>query len=1131
MKKLKNLYYWNDYYPNLRKILLVMKITLLLIFVSALSSLAANEAYSQTKKLNLNMENTTVKDVLSMIESQSEFYFMYSEKIIDINRNVSVNMDGQYVKTVLDKLFEGTNVEYTIKDRIIVLTTPEVYHKEDQNAQQQKQVTGKVTDEQGAPLPGVNVVVKGTSLGTITDVSGKFSINNVPLDATLIFSFVGMVTQEIPSEGKTQIDVIMIEEALGLEEVVVIGYGTQKKTSVIGSVDAINSQVLENRSVTNLTTALQGRVPGLLISSTNGQPGNEGISMNIRGVNSWGTSNSPLVLIDGVPGDMQQLSPDVIDNITVLKDALSAGIYGARAANGVILVTTKRGATNQMQISYNALFSTQSPTLKYESIQDPVEFMNLYNTAQRNTSGDPNYNVLYTPDDISLFQNGTYKGTNWNDFLYESNLVQEHRIGISGGTERVKFNSGLSYSNQPGVIKNFGSKKFNFFGNFDLKLNDFISAGGSTNYTRGNFTEPSNGIQNIMILSVVAKPTANPTYIDPVTGETKIMRTRWSKEARNASVYDALNFSGDHTILSDNLNMQAFVNVTPLKGLVWQTKAAVYYTHIYDKKFTNSYSDEWFQVENTRSIAYDPANNSLNINQPWAQTTTLYSTLSYNHSFDKHNFVALAGYEFDKNFSQSMSAYRKNFPSKDLQELDAGATTAWTNSGTSSEWALQSFFGRLNYDYAGKYLLEGIIRYDESSRFAPGLKSAVFPSVGLGWVVSRENFMEQFPSITNLKLLVAWGKLGNQDIGNYPYQSTYSFGSNYYYNSLSTGVQISGLVNENLTWETTTSTNAGFDINIENGLFSMSFDYYNKLTTDIIRPGQVMATTGLDAPIINSGTMKNSGFELIMGHNKQINAKFNYWINGNLSINKNEVVSFGAQEISGNTIITEGEEYGAYYLLKMVGIYQENDPDIDNLTVDGVTQHAGQIKYQDVNGDGNITADDRQIVGHKIPVANFGINLGAQYGNFDFSAFIYGLQGYSGIQQYFGFEPFAQGGAPNVYWRKAWTPENKSNSVPQIYNVDDAGGNWYNTHLSTFFLQDLSYIRLKNIQIGYTLPESVCRSLRIKSFRVFLSGDNLLSHFSNKDAMSDPETSQDNSYYNVKYPQLKTYTMGVSIKL
>lgn len=992
----------------------------------------------------------------------------------------------------------------------------------------QQTVKGRVSTGDSV-VAGASVNVKGTSTTVQTDANGNFSIN-APAKATLVVTSVGFQTQEIKVNGQSFIEVDLQSSTSVMGEIVVIGYGTQKKASLIGSVNQVTSKAFESRSVTNVATALQGRLPGLVISTTNGEPGKEGISMNIRGVNSWGTSNAPLVLIDGVPGDLTQISPDAIDNISVLKDALSAAIYGARAANGVILVTTKRGAANQIEVTYNTLFSTQSPTLKYKSIQDPVEFMKLYNTAEINTSQNPNYPVLYTDADISLFQNGTYKGTNWNDFLFRNNLVQEHRISMSGGSENVKFNTGLSYSDQPGIIKNFGNKKYTYFGNFDLKVNKFITAGGGTNYTRGNFSEPSWGIQNLMILSVVAKPTYNPTYVDPATGQTKIMRARWAKEARNRSLYDQLNFDGSHTNISDVLNLQAFVNVTPVKGLVWQTKVASFYTHNYDKSFKIQESDTWYQADNSIGTTYNPASNELWVSQPWSQTNTLFSTLSYNRSFGSHNIGMMGGYEVDHNTYQSMSAYRNNFPSSLLQELNAGASTAWSNGGTSSEWGLQSYFGRVNYDYEGKYLVEGDVRNDQSSRFRSGFKAAIFPSVGLGWVVSKENFMKNLSFISNLKLRASWGRLGNQDIGNYPYQSTYNFGSNYYFNSLSTGVTISGLVNENLSWETTTSKNLGLDLSVRNGLFSLSVDFYNKLTTGILRGAQVMATTGLNAPTINNGSMKNSGFEMALGHRNQINTKFTYFVNGNLAFNKNKVVDFGANEIGDNTIIEQGQEYGAYYLYKMVGIYQENDHDLTTLKVDGITQHAGQIKYQDLNGDGNITSADRQVVGHKFPRATFGINLGAQYGRFDFSAFVYGVEGYSGYQSYFGFEPFAQGGAPNVFWRDAWTPQNKSSRVPQIYNVDDAGGNWYNSHPSTFFLQDLSFVRLKNIQLGYTIPTALLNATPIKFLRFYFSGDNLLSHFNNKYAMVDPETTQDGSYYNVSFPQLKTYTMGVTVK-
>jgi TonB-linked SusC/RagA family outer membrane protein len=995
---------------------------------------------------------------------------------------------------------------------------------------QSRTVSGIVKDTKGEPLIGVAVQIKGnTTTGTVTDINGNFSIN-ASVNTTLVFSYIGYATLFVPAT-QIRLNIEMTEETKKLDEVVVVGYGKQSRAKVTGAISEVSAKDLDGREVRTASQALQGKAPGLVISSTSGQPGSEGISMNIRGKNSWGTSSDPLVLIDGVPGDMDVISPDVIESITVLKDAASAAIYGSRAANGVILVTTKRGTMNKIQVSYSTVFSTQSPTMKYQSIQDPVEFMNLYNTALKNTTGTTS--DFYTADDISKFQNGTYQGTNWNNYLYQHNVVQEHRLNLSGGTENVKYSTGISYLNQPGVIRNFGYNRYTFSGNFDLKVNKYITSGGSMGFTRGNFHEPSWGIQNIMILSLVSKPTYNPTYIDPVTGQTKIMRARWAKENVNASLEDQLDNLGQHTTMSDALNLQAFVNITPLEGLVWQTKAATYYTHQYNKKYKIATSDEWYQVENTRGATYDPSSISLSIDQPWEQLNTIYSTLSYTKILDNvHNFNVMGGYELDYDISQSMSSYRQGFPTSGIEELNAGNASTATNGGSSSEWAIQSYFGRLNYDYAAKYLVEGVIRNDQSSRFKKGFKAAVFPSVSLGWVVSKEQFMKSLPIISDLKVRASWGKLGNQAIGNYPYQATYTAGtsSSYNFNGLTPGAVVSGMVNENLSWETTTVKNVGIDLNIKDGLFSLTAEYYNKLTTDILRGAQVTATTGLSAPTINNGSMRNSGFEFVLGHKKKINDKLSYWVNANISFNRNRVVSFGSTEIDGNNIIQEGKEYGAWYMYKMVGIYQQNDPDIQKLKVDGVTQHAGQIKYQDVDGDGNITSADRQIVGHKYPAVTFGITLGAQYGNFDFSAFIYGVQGYDGYQSYFGFEPFLQGGSPNIYWRNAWTPQNQSNRWPQIYFADASGGDWYRNHPSTFYLQDLSFTRLKNIQVGYTLPASMLKATPFTSLRVYVSGENLLSVYNNKYAMVDPETQQDGSYYNVRYPQLKTFSMGLTLK-
>jgi len=1130
MKKNRTSLYRESFIP-IRKYLRIMKLTFILILLGLMSF--ASVTYSQATRLTFESKNSTIESIFKQIESLSEFKFAYNSTKLDVDKKISIKVDNQTIDAILDKILGSANFQYQIVDRYIIITDENGNDLNSSSLEQSaRKITGKVSDSSGNPLPGVTIVIKGTTTGSITDINGNYLVPNVPENATLQFSFVGMKTQELPASGKSVINVTMQDETIGIEEVVAVGYGKQSRARITGAISDIGSKELKGRQVRVASQALQGQVPGLVIATTSGQPGSEGINMKIRGMNSWGTNSTPLILIDGVPGDMDNLDPDIIEHVTVLKDASSAAIYGARAANGVILVTTKRGSTNKIQISYNSVFSTQSPTMKFRSIQDPVEYMNLYNTALKNTLGAGTKD-FYTADDIAKFQDGTFKGTNWNDYIFKTNLVQEHRLNLSGGTENVKFSTGISYLDQPGIVKHFDYNRFTYFGNFDLTASKFISAGGQMSFTRGNMEEPGQTPIRTMLLSMVTRPTANPTYVDPVSGQTKYMNGRWNKESLWGSLPAFLDGSGTRTNMTDILNLQAYIKVTPIEGLEWETKIATFYTHNYDK-LTVYDEDAWSQVENVRVSTYNPANMSLRINQPWNQLNTLYSTLTYTKSIaDKHSFNLMAGYEFDDNKNQSMDAYRLGFPSKDLQELNAGSTASWTNGGTSSEWAIQSFFGRLHYDFNEKYLVDGTIRNDQSSRFKKGFKAAVFPSVGLGWLISKENFMKNIPWISNMKLRASWGKLGNQDIGNYPYQSTYNLGtsSSYWFGGISTGAVPGPLVNENLSWETTTVKNIGFDLDIKKGLFSLSAEYYNKLTSDILRGAQVMGAVGLSAPTINNGELQNMGVELVLGHKKQINDRLNYWVNANIGINKNKVVSFGKNEIGNNSIIMEGEEYRAWYLLQMTGIYQENDPDLQKLKVDGKTQRPGQIKYEDVNGDGNITSADRQVVGHKFPETTFGINLGAQYGNFDFSAFIYGVEGFDGYQQYHGYEPFAQlAESPNVAWKNAWTPENKSNSWPQIYVVDAAGGNWYNSHPSTFFLQDLSYIRLKNIQIGYNFPASLLRSTPVSSARIYFSGENLLSVYNNKNSFVDPETAQDGSWSNYQYPQLKTYSFGLTVK-
>jgi TonB-linked SusC/RagA family outer membrane protein len=1122
---------------SLTKISLIMRLSVLISLVATLQISAIT--YSQATRLNMNVKNVDIRAAFREIERNSGLSFLYYDQALDLRKSITISASNSTVDDLLTEMLKDTQLTFKILDNKFIVISPI-------DLSQQQRVTGTIVDATtGEPIPGVNILVSGTTIGVTTDLNGKYNINVPNSNAVLEFSFVGYLTEKITVEGKTQIDVKLIADIKTLEEVVVVGYGTQSRAKVTGAVSQVTSKELDGRPVRTASQALQGKIPGLVISTTSAEPGAEEIGMLIRGQNSFSKSTSPLVLIDGVEGSLDALSPDIIESVSVLKDATTAAIYGSRSANGIILVTTKRGVAGKMQVTYSSTFSTQRRTLKYESVQDPVEYMTMYNNALKYSTGSTA--DFYSQTDMDLFKNGTYTGTNWNEYMYKSNLVQEHRLNLTGGTDNVKFNTGFTYLDQPGIIKGFNYNRYTYFGNFDLKPNKYITAGGNISYTRGNQEEPSwersddfdfNRTNNVFILAFISRPTWNPTFVDPVTGETKIMKARWKKESQNRSLYDQLNNTGLRKDQSNLLNMQAYLNITPIKGLTWQTKVASLYSNDYDTKFKVQESTSWFQVENESTSLYSSASNQLWIRQPWRQFYTMFSTLSYATTIaNKHNFNILAGYELNYNQYQTMNAYRSNFPLTDLQQLNIGSAATQQNGGSLTKWAIQSYFGRFNYDFDGKYLLEGVVRQDKSSRFAEGFKAAIFPSVSLGWVISKEEFMKNISFISNLKLRASWGQTGNENIGEYPYQSLYNGGNNnsYYFNSVTPGVN-PGALSANQSWETTTTKNIGLDLTLLDGLFSFTAEYYNRLTSDILRGQQVTAQVGRSGPQINMGEMENKGIELSLSHRKRINSKLSYWVDANMSYNKNKLVNYGAREINGNFLNEEGREYGAWYMLKMTGIYQENDPDLQKLKVDGVSQTPGKIKYEDTNGDGNITSDDRQVVGHRYPVVNFGVNLGAQYGDFDFSAFISGVQGYNGYQVYFGVEPFAQGAAPNVYWRNAWTPENKSNELPALYYREGSGGpngagNQYGNHPSTFFLRDLSYIRLKNIQIGYNLPVSrLLKSSPISSFRVYVSGENLFSIYNDKFTVVDPETRQNNTQNVGMYPQLKTYSFGLVVK-
>ena len=1115
MKK-TNVYHGKFKLRHVQKIFRVMKITSFLLLIAFIQVSAAT-TYSQSTKLNLNYENVKLSDLLDKIEKASDYRFFFNSQSTDLSKTVSVNSKDSDIKEVLDKVL-GSNLTYEmVNNNIIVIKSTNFGTEELSGSQQQKIIIGKVTDSSGSPLPGVSVAVKGKTIGTITDANGNYNLSNVPSDATLQFSFVGMKTQEVKVTGKTSINIPMEEETIGLDEVVAIGYGTQKKTNLTGSVVSVNSKELAQRPVSNITQALQGKLAGVSISQNTGQPGAEGLNINIRGLNSYGTSSTPIVLVDGIEGNISDLDPENIESVSVLKDASSAAIYGSRAANGVILITTKRGKIGEFSLTYHTNLAIQTFTRIPDLVNDPVEYMEMYNIASHNS----NSSVSYPESAIEQYKSGELKGFNWDNACYKKPLVQKHNLTMTGGTQKLKYNFGIGYYDQDGVVIGYNYKKYNVSFNFDSEINKYISIGGNINFLQDEVKGTYNSTTDMMI----SISTQAPTYAPKLSDGSYVAKAYPYETCGNKNPI-ALSEVGGSWTKKYNVISQAFIKVKPIKDLIWETNGSIKYDHSYTKTSKPAIQEYYYSTGNYAQYM-DGSVTSLTVAQPFDTQYSLFSTLTYSKTIKlNHHLNVLAGYNQQNYRYNYLYGYRKSFPNNDLTELDAGGADNQVTSGTAYEWALRSYFGRLSYDYKGKYLVELNIRRDGSSRFSEGNKYGNFPSVSAGWRLSEEGFAKQISWLSNLKVRASWGKLGNQEIGNYPYQDLISLGSGYSYDNSSTSVSayVSSLSNKNITWETTKVGDIGFDSDIKNGLFSLTFDYFNKTTSGILRTSQVMATVGLAGPTANQGEMKNTGYEFILGHKNKI-GELKYDLSFNLSHYKNEVTKFGKQEISSPTIVTEGIPYNSWYMYEFDGIYQSTE-DIDASPTNNLyTPKAGDIKLKDTNGDGVVNTSDRVVVKGRYPSFSYGFNLSLEWKNFDFSTFI---QGVEGIKRYVtgwgGIRPFYQGCRPSTEWRNAWTEDNHSNSMPAIYITDASNNNGYT---STYYLQDASYLRFKNIQLGYNLPKVIVGKIGLTSARVYFSGDNLITitHYEG----ADPERSLSSTNY-AQYPQVATYSLGLMVK-
>lgn len=1107
----------------IEKIPNAMKLTFLFLVISLLSFTATASA----QRVSIVLDNAKVEKVLATITHQTGLSVAYSKQIVDLNRRVSVNFTNAELTNVLDKITEGTSLSYEVKNGKIYL-----FEKPIANAvtQQAKKITGVVVDSKGEPIIGANVVEKGTTNGTITDFDGKF-ILEVSDNATLQFSYIGFMPTTVAIAGQTSLNVRLREDTQALDEVVVVGYGTQKKVNLTGSVSSVKfDEELANRPITDASQALSGKVSGVWISQNSGKPGDDGAQLRIRG---WGTLNNsdPLVIIDGVEGVFSQVNPSDIESITVLKDAASAAIYGSKAANGVVLVTTKMGKNNEKtQIELNSYVGVQQIGRRFDLVTNSAEHMTMANQAFINGGESP----LFPETLISNFESGTdsfkYPSTDWYDYLYRNALITGHNLSIRGGSEKLSSFLSLNYLDQEGIIINSDAERFGIRANLEYKVNSWLKIGSRLSYTRKNNKEPYD-LSRVFDMHPGASPFIAPYAKDGRFGSVEAIAEDGTLLYDNRNVLiDASN--GAKKTSLDFMSLNAFATVDFTKNLNMQ----VTWSSTGNWKMEDRYNETLYGYTDSgmETVTRNYNVNGLEMSREQVSTmrNNFHATLNYDRKFaDKHYVAGVLGIQLENYSIKNVFARRMDPAKEGLTQVDAG-TNGIQGEGNFKGLRMASYFGRLNYAFADKYLFEMNLRADASSRFKRGNRWGVFPGFSAGWRLSEETFIKNLNLFSNLKLRASWGQLGNQTIeGYWPYLTVIAQNYNLSYNyggSLAPGAAVTALVDEDITWETTSSLDIGLDLGFLNNKLNIEADYFNKKTTDIIVQLPIPNVLGdKTAPFENVGEMKNNGFELVLNYDNLETSRERLGFNVGLNftyINNNVTKFQGGNSPDQLYLIREGYPYKALYGYKAVGIYQTDKEAGEHMHSNGFKPKMGNLKYEDVNNDGKLDYQDKQVLGNTIPKITYGLTAGLRYKGFDLNILFQGL----GQANAFTRNSFTS--MKLMYltitdsWREAWTPQNPDSNIPML-RFDSA----WDSYDSSFWMHRIDFLKLKNIQLGYALPEKLAHKLRMQRLYVYANAQNVFTIMWKKGYEGyDPERNTFDAGGSF-YPTPRIFTFGLNL--
>lgn len=1057
-----------------------------------------------SQNITLKTGNVTVKEAMEQLKKSSGYSFVFSSVDVDTQKRVSVSVQNASIEEAVKQILKGQNeLSYEIKGRKVVIQRSFASSKA-----LRQQVKGKVLDEKGEPIIGATVTEEGTSNGTITDYDGMFTLE-ASKDGILTISYIGYKSQQVSIAGKDMVAVTLKEDMEQLDEVVVVGYESQKKVNLTGAVSTVNAKMLENRTGSDPYNMLTGQIPGVTIVQNSGQPGADMGNLRVRGIGTLGNADA-MVIIDGVESSVNNVNPNDIATISVLKDAAASSIYGVRAANGVILITTKRGTVGKPIISYSGYVGWQD-ACRLPKYLDSYNYALLLNEAYRNDGAS----VPYSSENLETIKNGSdpdhFANSNQVDaVLSEQGIFHNHHLSVVGGKEEIKYSLAAGFYKKDGLMPNMSYNRFNLRSNIDSKINDRLDVQLNISASRDDrkspathkVYDPDTDLWNIMYHAFRESP------LTPI----RFQNGNYGLYLNEHNSVAEANLSGESHIYNTYFQGNAGFTYKIIKGLTLKGNAAATFNlqDIYvDQKRMDFYSAESTEpIKSTRSMVSNQDKKSLEIN--------LQAYLDYNRTFGKHTIKGLLGYSQIRNEYRLLKASRKDLPTNNsLGEIDAGDITTQETGGNSVAYALRSVFGRVNYGFDDRYLLEANLRYDGSSWFPKNNRFGLFPSFSFGWRISEEDFFKA-DFVDNLKLRASWGQLGNQEIDDYLFYNTYSFGYDYSFgNTLFSGISINDVMaNTAITWEKTDQMDVGVDADFWGGKLSLTGDFFLKNTHAILLKLPIPDLVGVSAPMQNAGKVRNIGFELALTHRNQVN-RFRYSTSFNFSYVKNEIIDLNGGDTPGRSV---GDPVDNIYGYVCEGIFKSQE-EIDNSPKQVWGAVPGDLKYADINNDGVVNQNDRKSLGSTFPKINFGLRVNCEYRNFDLTMLLQGAGMVKGVTAGEISQAFMNGGKVTEEWLDRWTPENVNASYPRL----TLSGSSRNYMTSSFWVQNASYLKMRNLQIGYTIPKNILSHLGVSNLRLYCSIDNLFTISKFKGLDPEMVTTQ------TMYPLTRNYSFGINL--